>query len=51
MAEKATNGWWFFLVSQQPRRDLRDIRRDYLESFAADIEEDDADDETDDGEG
>lgn len=46
---KSTNGWWFFLVSQQPRRDLRDVRRDYLESFAADIEDEDGDDETDDG--
>jgi hypothetical protein len=48
---KPTNGWWFFLVSQQPRRDLRDVRRDYLESFASDFEEDDADDEAEESDG
>jgi hypothetical protein len=27
---KPTNGWWFFLVDQHPRRSLRDVRREYL---------------------
>lgn len=45
---KSTNGWWFFLVDQQPRRSLRDVRREYLESLAVDAEEDDAGDEGDD---
>ena len=44
----STNGWWFFLVDQQPRRSLRDVRREYLESLAVDAEEDDAGDEADD---
>jgi uncharacterized protein DUF1524/RAMA domain-containing protein len=45
---KATNGWWFFLVDQQSRRSLREVRREYLESLAVDVEEDDAGDEGDD---
>jgi GNAT superfamily N-acetyltransferase len=46
---KSTNGWWFILVDQKPRRALRDVRREYLESFAVDIEEeDDAGDDGDD---
>jgi hypothetical protein len=42
------NGWWFFLVDQQSRRSIRDVRLDYLESLAIDSEEDDADDDSDD---
>jgi hypothetical protein len=42
-----TNGWWFFLVEQQPRRSLRDVRRDYLESVA-DTEDEDEDEGDDD---
>lgn len=45
---KSTNGWWFFFVDQQSRRALREVRRDYLESFAVDVEEDEADDDGDD---
>jgi len=44
----ATNGWWFFLVDRESRRSLRDVRIEYLESIAADFEEDDSDDEGDD---
>lgn len=43
-----TNGWWFFLVDKQAKRSLRDVRREYLESFAEDVdegEEEDGDDE------
>jgi hypothetical protein len=45
-----TNGWWFFLVDKQARRSLRDVRREYLESFAEDVgkEGDDEDDGDDD---
>ena len=43
----AMNGWWFFLVDQQSRRSLKDVRLEYLESIAADSD-DDADDEVDD---
>lgn len=42
---KAANGWWFFLVDPQNRRSLRDIRTEYLESIAADDEDDDVDDD------
>ena len=44
----ATNGWWFFLIDQQSRRSLRDVRTEYLESIAADVDEDETDDEGDD---
>lgn len=43
-----TNGWWFFLADKKSLRSLRDVRRDYLESFAVDLEEDDTDEEADD---
>lgn len=44
-----TNGWWFFLVDKQAKRSLRDVRREYLESFADDVDEgeDDGEDEDD----
>jgi hypothetical protein len=41
----ATNGWWFFLVDTQPRRSLKDVRLEYLESITAELDEDDADDD------
>lgn len=44
----ATNGWWFFLVDQKEPRSLKDVRIDYLESIAADVDDDDAEDEDDD---
>lgn len=46
---KQTNGWWFFLVDKASKRSLRDVRRDYLESFAEDVDEgdDNFDDEDD----
>jgi hypothetical protein len=47
---KQTNGWWFFLVDKPSKRSLRDVRRDYLESFAEDVDEGD-DDEGDDEDG
>jgi hypothetical protein len=34
-----TNGWWFFLVDQHAKRSLRDVRSEYLESFAEDVGE------------
>lgn len=45
-----TNGWWFFLVDSQTKRSLRDVRREYLESFAEDVGEEEADEEGDDDE-
>ena len=41
----AMNGWWFFLVDQQPRRSLKDVRIEYLQSIAADPDEDGEDDQ------
>jgi hypothetical protein len=46
----ATNGWWFFLVQQKPRRSLKDVWRDYVESLAVDAADDDAEGEEDDEE-
>lgn len=43
-----TNGWWFFLVQQRPRRSLRDVWREYVDSLAVDAADDDAEDEDDD---
>src|SRR5262249_50312512 len=45
---KSTNGWWFFLVDQQSRRSLRQVRREYLESFAVDLEDEESGDDGDD---
>lgn len=42
------NGWWFFLVDKDARRSLKDVRLDYLESTAVDMDEDDSEDEPDD---
>lgn len=41
----AMNGWWFFLVDENSRRTLKDVRLDYLESIAADADADDDDDD------
>jgi hypothetical protein len=35
------NGWWFFLVDPQTKKDLRQVRTAYLESISADGEDDD----------
>jgi hypothetical protein len=43
----ATNGWWFFLVDQHPRRSLKDLRTEYLTSIAEDSDEDENDDDSD----
>lgn len=45
---KQTNGWWFFLVDKPSKRSLRDVRRDYLEAFAEDVDEGDDEGEDDD---
>lgn len=44
----ATNGWRLFLVDLKERRSLGDLRRDYLESFAVDTEDDDGGDDGED---
>lgn len=41
----ATNGWSFFLVDAKKRRSLKDVRIDYLESIAVDVDDDDDDEE------
>ena len=43
-----TNGWRFFLADKPAARSIRDVRRDYLESIAADLEEEEVEDEPDD---
>lgn len=48
LRKKATNGWSFWLVDKASKRSLRDVRRDYLESFAEDVDEGDDDIEEDD---
>ena len=42
----STNGWAFLLVQQSPRRSLKDVWRDYVDSMAVDAE-DEADDSED----
>jgi hypothetical protein len=44
------NGWWFFLVDQASRRSLRMVRRDYIDSMAVDVDDDEPDDDEDDAE-
>ncbi len=40
------NGWSFFYTDPTARRTLRDVRRDYFESIATDVEDDEADDDS-----
>jgi len=42
---KPTNGWWFLLVDQASRRSLRRVRRDYVDTLAVDVEDDEGEDE------
>jgi hypothetical protein len=49
IAGRRTNGWWLFLVSQAPRRALRDVRSDYVNAIAVDVDDDDDDDDDDEG--
>lgn len=48
IAGGTVNGWWFFLVNQQSRRSLTQVRIEYLESIAAEVEEDESEDESED---
>lgn len=41
----STNGWWFFLVQQSPRRSLKDVWRDYVETLSVDPSDDESGDE------
>jgi hypothetical protein len=41
-----TSGWWFFLVERAPRRSLKDIRSEYVESLSVDADEDESDDDS-----
>jgi hypothetical protein len=45
-----TNGWWFFLVEHTPKRSLRAVRREYLESMAVEADDDEDEGEEDDEE-
>ncbi|MCB1624067.1 MAG: hypothetical protein KDI32_05740 [Pseudomonadales bacterium] len=42
-----TNGWWFFLAQQTPRRSLDDVRRDYLHEMAIENDGDEQDEQGD----
>jgi hypothetical protein len=44
----AMNGWWFFLTDQASRRSLRNVRGDYVNAMAVDVEDDPDDDGDDD---
>ena len=48
IAGAATNGWWYFLVDTEKRRSLRDIRSEYLESIAADFDDEESEEDPDD---
>ncbi|HLH91597.1 MAG TPA: DUF262 domain-containing protein [Xanthobacteraceae bacterium] len=47
---KRTNGWSFFLVDQESKKSLRDLRREYIAGLAADAEYDEAEDDSDEDE-
>lgn len=42
-----TNGWWYFRVDEPAKRSLRQVRREYLESFSDDVDEEDGSDDDD----
>jgi hypothetical protein len=44
---KKTNGWSFFLTDQTPPRTLRQVRREYVNAMAVDVEDDEPDDDDD----
>jgi len=48
---RSTNGWWFFLIDRTSRRSLLDVRRDYVNAMAVDVEDDELDDDSDEDEG
>ena len=50
VAGKRTNGWWFFLVDQNSKRSLRDVRSDYVNAMALDAEDDEPDEDVDEDE-
>lgn len=45
----STNGWWFFLVDAASRRSLKDVRIEYLQSIAADDDDEESGELDDDG--
>jgi hypothetical protein len=47
---KPTNGWWFLLVDQVSRRSLRRVRRDYVDTLAVDVEDEEGEDDGNDDE-
>lgn len=44
---RAVPGWWFFLVSELPRRSLQEVRRSYMEDLGIDAEDENGDPEDD----
>ncbi len=45
VAQRQTNGWYFWLVDVPTKRSLSDVRREYAESLTAgrlDLDDDDA---------
>jgi hypothetical protein len=48
---KKTNGWGFFLTDQASRRTLRQVRRDYVNAMAVEVEDELEDDDGDEDEG
>jgi Protein of unknown function DUF262/Protein of unknown function (DUF1524)/Restriction Enzyme Adenine Methylase Associated len=50
MTGTQTNGWEFFLIDRSARRDLRSVRRDYIERMTVDAEDDETDEDIDAGE-
>lgn len=47
---KQTNGWGFFLVEQDPKKSLRDLRQEYITAMSVDEEDDEPDEDVDDEE-
>jgi hypothetical protein len=47
---KPTNGWWFLRVDQGSRRSLRRVRRDYVDTLAVEVEDNEGEDDDNDDE-
>ena len=45
-----TNGWWFFLTDRPGTPSLRTLRREYVNTMAVDVEDDEPDNEADEDE-
>jgi hypothetical protein len=47
VAERRTNGWWFFLTDQASKCSLSSIRQEYIEAMAMHTDEEDEDEDED----